>query len=128
MTELCSVIRCGVICEADYSGSRIEHADVCGTGMKGGDMKYIIKKLTTTAATVLIVSFLVFLAFSVIPGGSGAVQAGDAGDAGSALGAAGGDGIKPAAYRALRGLAYFVCEGRYGGVLQLSYAGAVHDP
>ncbi len=68
MTELCSVIRCGVICEADYSGSRIEHADVCGTGMKGGDMKYIIKKLTTTAATVLIVSFLVFLAFSVIPG------------------------------------------------------------
>ncbi len=31
-------------------------------------MKYIGKKLITTAATILVVSFLVFLAFSVIPG------------------------------------------------------------
>ena len=31
-------------------------------------MKYMIKKLISMAATLLVVSFLVFLAFAVIPG------------------------------------------------------------
>lgn len=43
-------------------------------------MKYLAKKLAGFVMTMLVVSFLVFAAFAVIPGGSGHSDAGHAGD------------------------------------------------
>ena len=73
------------------------------------------------AATLLVVSFLVFLAFAVIPG-IPPLRSLVRSYAGQGGGAAGGDGLKPSDSRALCRLAGRPAAGRYGNLLQLQHA------
>lgn len=74
------------------------------------------------AATLLVVSFLVFLAFAVIPGGPRHFEAGHGGNSGKGGSAAGGNGTEPPASRAVCELAGRDVPGRSGNILQLQHA------